>query len=168
MHYLLKEFNRLVKYAEGLGIKVIYSKKKSNASAEWATDGSEITIYDKDKKSPMMLVVDLLHELAHHKAWLASGRKEDLKTDKILDKEAAGLELTELQRKHIYDMECADSKFQAVIHHEVGSKLPLWRLETEIELDLWIYKHFWLKGTWPMLKEIKQKKKELLAKRRPK
>ena len=168
MHYLRKEYNQLVKYAAGLGIKVSYLKKKSNASAEWVTDGSEITIYDRDKKAPLTLVLDLIHELAHHKAWLATGRKEDLKTDKILDKEAAGLELTELQRKHIYDMECADAQFQPTIHHEVGSKIPLWRLECEMDLDAWIYKHFWLKGTWPSIKEIKQKKKELLAKRRPK
>ncbi len=168
MHYLRREFNQLIKYAQGLGIKVIFSSKPSSASAEWATDGSTITIYDRDRKSPLALCLDAIHELAHHRAFLNAGRKGDLKTDKILDKESEGLELTEAQRKHIYEMELHDSQFQKDIHHDIGSKIPLWRLQVEIDLDNWIYKHFWLKGEWPLRKDIKLKRSEFRRKARSK
>ena len=166
MHYLRKEFNRLVKYAEGLGIKVTCIKATSSDgnAAEWSTDGSQITIYKADTKPPLKLVLNMLHELSHHMAWIHNGRKGDLKTDKILNKEDAGLELTELQRKHLYEMEKSDYEYQLLIHHEVGSKIPLWRLKAEIELDEWIYKYYWKNNKWPLMKDQTVKRKELLNK----
>lgn len=168
MHYLRKEFNQLVKYAQGLGVKVVFSNKSTNASADWETDGSTITIYKKKTKTPLVLNLDLLHELAHHIAWVYKGRKGNLKTNNILDKEAAGKELTELQRKHIYEDEKFDSQYQLIIHHEIGSKIPKERVQAEIDLDLWIYKYYWTEGKWPFLKEIKLKRTELLKKHRVK
>lgn len=164
MHYLRREFNQLVKYAQGLGVKVTLSNKNNSASAEWTTDGSSITIYNVDSKGPLLLILDVVHELSHHLAWVHNGRKGDLKTDKILDKEAAGLKLTELQRKHLYEMEKSDYQYQVLIHHEVGSKIPVWRLKAEIELDEWVYKYYWQNDKWPLVKDRRLKKTELLNK----
>lgn len=165
MHYLKKEFDRLVKYTQGLDVKVTFSREKQNsASAAWTTDGKEIIIYDKTLKGPLQLLLDFLHELSHHRAYIENGRKENLKTNKILDKEASGKELTASQRKHMYEGEMNDYKWQLVIHNEVGSKIPLWRLQAEIDLDTWIYRHYWLKAEWPLMKDVKAKRREFMKK----
>ena len=128
MHYLKKEYERLVKYSQGLGIKVTFiNDKKADCSAYWLGDGSEIVIYNKDSKGPMRLCLEFLHELGHHLTWVHNGRKGDLRTDNILSKEAEGKKLTKSQRKVIYDMEVHDSKFQKIIHNEINSKIPIKR-----------------------------------------
>jgi hypothetical protein len=165
VHYLKREFERLVKYAQGLGVKVTFSRdKNSNNNAAWVVDGTEIIIYDKNSKSPLQLTLDMIHELSHHRAWIENGRKGNIRTHKILNKQDAGEELTENERKIIFLDEETDSKWQKVIHNEVGSKISLKRLEAEIELDLWIYKYYWLNNKWPLNKEIKEKKTALLRK----
>lgn len=144
MHYLSKEFTRLVKYAEGLGIKVTLSNKVDpDASAVWVTDGSEIILYDQTKAGPLKSCLLLIHELAHHMSYVHSGRKGNMYTNRLLEKENSGGTLTKKQRQHIYEMEKADSAYQPIIHKEIGSKIPIERLTKEIEYDMWQYK-FWV------------------------
>lgn len=165
MHYLQKEYQRLVKYAQGLGIKVEFIvDNKADCSAAWLSDGSTIIIYNKETKGPLRLCLELLHELSHHMTYVYSGRKGDLKTDNILSKEAEGKKLTKKQRKVIYDMEVYDSAFQKIIHKEIGSAIPIKRLELEIEHDLWIYEVFYKTDKWPTEKERKLKFTELRGK----
>lgn len=165
MHYLQKEFNRLVKYTEGLGVKVTMSPKDNkHMSAAWVIDGSEIIIFDSNNKGPLRKCLEIIHEISHHMAYIYNGRRGDLKTDTILAKDAAGGKLTKKQRKVIYDMEVSDSRFQKVIHKEVNSKIPLSRLELEIEFDLWIYKYFYIHDKWPTGKIRGIKFKELRSK----
>jgi len=167
MHYLKKEFDRLCKYAKGLGVKVTFSNdKKSKADAAWVTDGSEIILYNKSNRSTLSSCLDFYHELAHHMAWVHSGRKGNLTTDKILDKEAEGKNLTELQRKHIFDMESSDSLYQELIHKEIGSKIPLFRLRAGVDLDLWIYRYFWKHNSWPTMRQRQVKKTQFIKKRK--
>jgi hypothetical protein len=156
MHYLHKEFNRLKKYAEGLGIKVTFKKDDHpDAMAEWAIDGSEITIYNKDKTGILQLCLTFYHELAHHAAWLANGRKGNLVTNKILDKQIKDKPLNSRERKHLYEMEKRESDFQELIHYEVGSKIPLSRLKEEITFDVWLYEFYWKEDRWPNGREQK-------------
>lgn len=154
MHYLRKEFQRLVKYAQGLGIKVTadYGVNHSDGAA-WLTDGSEIVLYNQSATKPLRNCLLLYHELAHHMAWVHNGRKGNLVTDRILDKENNGLPLTDKQRKHIYEMEKADSQYQLLIHHEIGSKIPIERIKAEIDFDIWQYKFYWKNARWATNKE---------------
>jgi len=165
MHYLEKEFQRLIKYAQGLGIKVSFVKDtNAGMSAAWLSDGSEIIIYNKHTKGPLQLCLEFFHELSHHLCWIHSGKKQDLKTDHILSKEAEGKVLTKKQRKVIYDMEVHDSQFQKIIHKEVQSRIPIKRLDLEIEFDLWIYEYFYKHGKWPKESDRRIKFKELRSK----
>lgn len=165
MHYLEKEFQRLIKYAQGLGIKVSFVKDaNADMSAAWLSDGSEIIIYNKDTKGPLRRCLEFIHELSHHLTYVHNGRKGDLKTDAILSKQEEGKVLTKKQRKVIFDMETHDSQFQKIIHKEVGSKIPLKRLELEIEFDLWIYEYFYKHGKWPKESDRRIKFKELRSK----
>lgn len=164
MHYLEKELSRLIKYAEALNIKVIFSNKKSDCFAEWDSDGVSITIYKSKAKKPLELVLLMFHELSHHLAWVHKGKKIPLKTDHILKKAANGAELTEIQRKHLYEDEKSDYQYQQIIHKEIDSKVPLWRLNAEIAFDEWIYRYYWLKNDWPTAKDRKAKKTEFIRK----
>lgn len=165
MHYLEKEFQRLIKYAQGLGIKVSFVKDPNmNMAAAWLTDGSEIIVYNRHTKGPLQLCLMFIHELSHHICWIHGGKKVDLKTDNILKKEDEGKVLTKKQRKVIYDMEVHDSQFQKTIHKEIQSRIPIKRLELEIEFDLWIYEYFYKQGKYPNKKQRIIKFKELRSK----
>lgn len=162
MHYLKKELDRIVQYAKSLNIKINLTNKSDKfASAEWAADGSEITVYDSNKKSHTQMCLDLIHELSHHMSYIHSGKRTNLKLDYILLKSNTDKPLTKKQRKTIYDMEVKESRYQILIYRELQCKIPLWRLELEIALDHWVYKYYYLHGKLPKSAEVRAKRKQL-------
>jgi hypothetical protein len=168
LHYLKKELTRVVKYAEGLGVKVVFTKRADQyASAEWLTDGSQITFYNCEKKGPLRLLLEFYHELAHHLSWVHNGRKTDFKTDQALyreDAKKAGEVLEKKYRKIIYESERNDSLFQEIIHKEINSKIPLGTLKAERDLDVWIYHRYYITGKYPKFKDVTKKRKQLRRK----
>jgi hypothetical protein len=165
MHYLEKEFQRLVKYTEGLGVKVTFIEDMTiDSAAAWLNDGSEIIIYNKSKKGPMSVCLDFIHELAHHLDYIHRGKKTNDYIDNILGKLETDSALTKKQRKALYEMEKSDSEFQKIIHKEVQSKIPLNRLSLQIEFDIWMYEYFYKNNKWPLKKDRKTKFKELRIK----
>ena len=133
-------------------------------AAAWLNDGSEIIIYNKNKKGPLSICLDFLHELAHHLAFIHQGKKSNEYINNILGKLEDDLPLTKKQRKALYEMEKADSQFQQMIHKEVQSKIPLNRLTVQTEFDVWVYEYFYKNNRWPLKKERKIKFKELRIK----
>lgn len=167
-YYLEKEFERMKKYAEGLGIKVrITSIDDGHIAAEWTTDGSEITFFNFKKEGWLNLCLSFIHELSHHIAWVYAGRKSDFKTDEALyneDKRKIGEKLDKKQRKLIYETEKNDAQYQLVIWNELNLNIPKWRVELERDLDIWIYYQYYLKGEFPYKTDIAVKRKELTKK----
>lgn len=165
MHYLEKEFQRLIKYTQGLGVKVsfIEDPKVDNAAA-WLNDGSEIIIYNKHKKGHLAMCLDLIHEISHHKSFIHNDKKTNDYIDNILGKLEEKKPLTKKQRKALYEMEKADSKYHEIIHKEIQSKIPIARLSMQTELDVWMYEYFYKNNKWPLKKERKAKFKELRIK----
>lgn len=165
MHYLEAEFKRLVKYAQGLGIKVsLKEASDATTNAAWLVDGSEIIVYNMGRKGPLQSCLDLIHELSHHMAWVYNGRKGDLRTDMLLGKRDSGNSLTKPQRKVIYEMEKKESGYQHIIHKEIGSKIPIARLLMEVDYDVWIYWYWYVKGIYPNRIACRKKLKELRTK----
>lgn len=160
MRYIRKEIGKLISYAKALNINVYFSDFSGvDSSAEWSMDGTTITIY---RAKPLRSYLLLLHELAHHKKWLYDGKKVPLKTNKIFDKfNNDSMSLTKAQRKIIYETERVDSAFQYDIHYETQSKVPIDIIKKEITIDLWIYRYFYLKGKWPLLKDIREFRRKL-------
>jgi len=108
-----------------------------------------------------------LHEIAHHLAWVRSGRKVDLKTDKALylhDAQDDNEKLDKKYRKLIYLSEKNDAAYHEQIHNELNLKLPIWRVKAERDLDIWIYFRFYQSGKYPKRKQRTQKRKELIKK----
>ena len=169
MSYLDDELVRMQKYAEGLGIKVSRKlHKRGCPGAEWHTDGSQITIYQWPRQAKATLLLNFLHELAHHAAYVYSGRKSHSLTDRALLEEDARKEtdppLAKSKRRLIYETEKNDSKWREIIHHELNLKLPIWKVRADVELDLWIYKRYYVTGNYPKQRDVDLKQEKLKKK----
>lgn len=157
------EIKRIIKYANGLGIRIEYKKHKhGDPGASWDLKGDLITIWEWPRKSKIRTILDLVHELAHHMAWVHSGRKLDKATTDAWDKEAEDhTSLTKEERYLIYLSEANDAQYRGRIVKELGLKIPEWLQKVDRALDVWYYKEYYINGEYPTVKEIDDKKKEL-------
>ena len=164
MKYIRREVGKLISYANAMNIKVFFSKPNKHTSGDWTTDWTTITIYE-DK--PIWQYFTIIHELAHHRQWLADGKKVPLKTDQAFYKYnniEDDSKLDKASRKLVYEAEKRDSVHQLTIHYETQSKVPLSWLKAEISLDIWVYLCYYKTGRYPSMKEKKEKRKELRLK----
>lgn len=167
MSYLKNELTRLVKYAEGLGIKVLFlNKKKNDPSAEWTMDGSEIRLYKYKNDTLTNQILSAIHELGHHLSWVNRGRKDDINVHRAIDAmdRAGDKPISKSKRKVIYEMEKFDSQYHEIIYNELGLKIPKYKMLAERDLSNWGYKVYYLTGKDPTQTEFKIKRKELRLK----
>lgn len=171
-HIRDEEIKRLEKYAQGLGTKIKYEKyKRGDPGAMWVINGdgtTELTCYVWPRQSKIKLILNIVHELGHHLAWVYSNRTENPKTfdafhKEDLRKKDTDPKLPKKERKLIYLSEKEDAKYRDSVWHEVGIKIPKWKLDMDKELDIWGYKMYYLRGNHPNIKEIYAKKRELMG-----
>jgi hypothetical protein len=167
-----EEISRLVKYAEGLGLKVTFKRhKRGDPGATWITDGSEIEVFTWPQQSKTEIILNLIHELAHHTAWVYAMREKDEKTDSALradDESTRDNPAPRDQRRLVYLAEKKDARYRSKIIHEVGIRLPKFKISADKALDIWIYKYYYRTGNYPTLKTCRVKKSELREKYRRK
>jgi hypothetical protein len=165
------EIQRLISYARGLGLEVTFSSKKSDCAAFWYLDNSGIVIFKKNNSSKVSTVLSLLHELGHSKHNIhEKDRQRDLKFEQALDHvdEAEELEIDsqKRQRKIILDNERKGTQYWDEIYTECNLQFPKWKLEMAKEYDIWHYEVFYETDKYPMQKEKRAKRKELVKKYR--
>ena len=160
-----KELKRLENYAKALGVKITkQKKKKEDPEAAWVVDGSEIIIFTSVKESKTQLILKIVHEMAHHKSWIANGRKQDLRTNQALirdDERDSKIDppLPKSQRKLISETEKNDMKYWDDIIKELNIRIKPSIINKAKKLDLWVYEYYYKKGEYPTSKEYKEKKK---------
>lgn len=171
-----EEIKRLERYAQGLGTKVTYKDyKRGDAGAEWVIhedNTTELIVYIWPRQSKVRTILNLIHELGHHLAWIHNNRKEDPATLDAFYREGERSRkdptLVKRKRKLIYESEKNDAEYRDIIWHEVGIKIPKWRLEHDKELDIWGYLQYYKTGEHPNITETHSKglelKKEMLGK----
>lgn len=154
------EINRLIRYAQGMGLSVRFKPyiKYSRDEAEWKIDGSQITIFVKNSTSKLEKVLSLIHEIGHHKSFIDNGRKIDPKVEEALDSEETR------HRKRVLESERADMVYWSDIYRDTNCSFDLKILEKQKELDIWSYEVYYETGSWPTGKEKVQKRKELKKK----
>ncbi len=154
------ELNRLIRYAQGMGMAVHFKpyKPHSKDEAEWAIDGTELTVYVRPKTSKIEKILSLIHELGHHKSFIDDNRKLDPKIEEALDSEE------KRHRKRILDMEINDSVYWEDIYKDTNCQFNIQKLYKQKELDIWVYEVYYETGNWPTSKEKAQKRKELKKK----
>jgi hypothetical protein len=165
------DLKRLQKYAEGLGIKVVWKQWKENdPDASWTTDGSEITIYEHPRQSKTDVILSFIHELGHHQAWIYNGRKEDLKTNRALDldekRKTDDPPIPKEQRKLIYESEKNDADYQDLIFKELNLNIPYKKFIVNKKLDVWMYYRYYITGEYPTQTERDKKRKQLNGRRK--
>lgn len=160
-----REMERLIRYAQGMSAKVQIRPYRSKADglAAWDlfTDNSvTITIYRKKGMSDLEIVLSMIHELGHHRDFIALNRRDIGEPD-------AGRGLTKEQRKQVYDYELRGMRYWKQIYHDTDCRFPIWRLFQQMELDIAAYHHYYLHGKdWTkrearkLAKEIRQKHRE--------
>lgn len=163
------EISRLIKYAQGMGIKVMFSNtKKPDAAADWATDGTEITIYKRANINKTETILSLIHEIGHQLFFVhEKNRERDPKFERALDVRDHYEEILPdrlvptKHRKKILDVERAGTLYWEGIYKETNMKFPLWKLHAQIEYDVYQYEIYAETGYFPTQKENRRKKKEL-------
>lgn len=167
-----EEIKRLVKYAEGLGLKVLFSQMKNpDAVADWHIDNSQITVYSKKNGSKIETVLSLIHELGHaqHNVW-EKDRKVDERLSNVLSKideyESKGLVAPAQCRNALYRYERDSAAYWEAIYKETNMKFPKWRLFATMELDIWVYEYYAQTGNFPKRKQTRSKWRELAGKHR--
>lgn len=163
------EFQRLLLYAKGLGLKVtVFNRKNPNAIAEWTLDGTEIKIYIPSKMSKTELILTLVHELGHHLNFVHDRqRKHSNKLEKAWERENNKKKdtiLPEATRKLIYEDEAAGITWWDAIIKEVNIKISPWKIQLQKEYDLWVYEYLWKNGDYPAYRVRRAKFKELKKK----
>ena len=172
MHIRDREIQRLISYATGLGLEVIYdSTTKTNANATWSLDGTELTLYTRVKQLKTDIIWSILHETGHH-LWFIheKQRKPDFKLDEAISREML-VENKETKvltpkrlRKKILDIEKAGTEYWHTIYKDVGLAIPLWKINMWIEFDIWQYEVYHQKGKFPPRAERRLKLKTLTEK----
>lgn len=164
------EISRLIKYAEGLGLKTIFKKlKDGGAAAEWTLDGQEMTIYTWKNQSKLELILAMVHELGHH-VWFVKERNrvQDKKFEAAIDAadlaEEDGTETPENKRRKILNVELAGMAHWEDIYRDVNLSFPLKRLYLERDVDTFMYRYYYEYGEFPTQTEKRKKFKELRKK----
>jgi hypothetical protein len=168
MHIRDREIERLQKYSESLGLPVSWRKyRRGFAGAIWERDGDNkvsLTMYTWPTQSKTNVILNLLHELSHHLAFIYQGRTLTASVMRAFSKDE--YELTEHEREIIYNIEKDDAKYRLTIAYELDIKIPEWRIKADMAVDEWFYYRFWKDGIYPGQQEINDKCKEMKEKYR--
>lgn len=169
------ELKRLVKYAEGMGLKVKFSSAAVvKDAAEWAIDGSEIVIFTRNNDSKTEILLSMIHEIGHH-VWFIheKNRQPDLTFEKAIDRQnlfdedLSDTPPPKKMRKKILDIEVAGTQYWEMIYKDTNMQFPIWKMYAAMEFDIWVYQNYFKTGHFPKNKEARAKFKEVRAKHKP-
>lgn len=154
-----KELERMIKYAEGLGIKVSFMPQlEDGTEAQWEMSGKEIKVFTKEKQTKLSIILSLIHELGHHLDFVYNKRRH---TKKVWDAVHAKSP-TKKQRRIIYEDELGGAAYHEIIYNELNLKIPLWRVRVERDLTLELYKKQIDNPEGASNKEIRDIKRKLI------
>lgn len=167
-----REIDRLIKYAQGLGLKVSFINTNATHAADWVIDGTEIRIYTRKNKSKTDTILSIVHELGHH-LWFIheKERQPDLKFEQAIDRENLYISKVKAKtpkklRKKILTTEIEGTKYWEVIVKDTNIKIPTWKINLQKEFDIWTYEVYYETGKFPIKKNRVEKLKELTIKHR--
>lgn len=165
MHIRDLELSRMIKYAEGLGVRVSFRiHKNHDAAALWEVLDGNVTIvlFTWPKQSKTTLILNFLHELAHHKAWINANREFSKSVEAATS--TPDKDLTDHQRYLVYKEEKNDAKLRLGIANELNLKIPEWKIKVDIANDNWYYYRWWKTGEDPSRTERIKKEKQFTRK----
>jgi hypothetical protein len=170
-----EELKRLIKYVEGMGIKVkMLSSNDERNSASWSLDGTLIEVHNSKSKAKIDLVLDMIHEISHHLWFIHQKERQlDLKFEEAIERQdlyeenGVSTPAPKKLRKKILSVEIAGTAYWETVYKETNMKFPIWKLHAQKEFDVWMYEMYYEVGRFPSSRDRKQKMKEINLKYRP-
>lgn len=165
-HKRRKELDRVIKYAEGLGMKVTWkTAQRGDPAATWTHDPLEICVYEHKNQSITSLILAIIHELGHYMYWVHHGRKPIPDAYMLeADRKHHDPKVPKKLRRQIYNYEANSIAYMPVVFKELDLSIPKYKLDIEVEFDLWSYEYYLEKGEDPTPTMYKDKRKELKLK----
>lgn len=151
MHIGEKELNRLISYAEGLGLIVIWKgvKELETPAQLVFTEPPTIELKKYKRVSYKQLILDMLHELGHYHDWINNGRRTP---SEVFAKNHS--ELTKSEREIVYKDEKKATLIATSLAKHLDLKYPKLELvRANSAYDRWYYKRFYITGKEPSPKD---------------
>jgi len=168
-----EEFDRVIKYAKGLGINVVRKRyKRNDPGGTYDHESQTIELYEWPGQSYTCKIFIMLHELGHHLDWVHIMQEgNSILLNKAWEREwerrpRVSKPTPKYLRRHIYNSECKAIDYMAVIYKELRLNIPKWKLEYEMALDRWVYLRYYQTGDYPTNKEQKEWKRQWRRKNR--
>jgi len=167
-----REFDRLVKYAEGHGLVVeTRQHERNDPGAEYCSDTLTITLYVWPGQTMTRLIINFLHELGHHRDWILRGQQHSKVEHKALILEnlresSRAPAVKKKYRRAIYEIERDGIQHMIDIYNELDLKIPKYKILADMELDEWTYYFYYETGKDTTQLQRDKKSKELRVKYR--
>lgn len=156
-----QEINRILAYCKANGIIVRWKKhRRGDPSAMWDQDENVLTMFTWPGKSKTEIVLDFVHELAHHLSWLDADKKTSRTLEEAIAADSAGT-ATKKHHRALYSMEIKDSRQQYRIYKHLSLLVPIYKMIAHKYLALWVYRSVWLYGAIPTERAIGIKRRHL-------
>ena len=160
-----EEIKQLIKYANGLKVKVQFKKGyRGCGGADWSWEPPTITIYEP-QRSKTQVILNLLHELGHHMDWIYNDKlvKEDvIRAYEILNNTGVFVSdnkhIPKRFRKIILEEEKAAIEYMETLWKELDLGIPRWKVKLAQHLDLFEYKFFYKHGRFTTREEFAKEK----------
>lgn len=160
MSVLGDELKRVVKFAEGLGLKVKFLTPdlKDYHGLYSHPDRHEkglIEVCRNAKTSKTFQIITLLHEIGHHIDFTENRMVSECYS--FLDPEAG--KAPEWARKAIFNSECRAVKYGEKLYWTLMLKIPFWKVKQELACDIFVYRTFLKTSDFPNTKQVAEFKK---------
>lgn len=160
MSVLGEELKRVIKFAEGLGLKVKFltSDYKDYHGLYSHPDRYEkgwIEVCRNKRTSKTFQIMTLLHEIGHHIDFTENRMVSECYA--YLDAEAG--KAPEWARKAIFNSEQRAVQYGEKLYWTLMLKIPFWKVKLEFARDLFVYRTFMKTAEFPTEKQITEFKK---------
>lgn len=155
MSFQKTELKRLVKFAESLGVKVLFVEY-SNRDYHGCYIHPEkfepgiIEVCKSPRTSYTFQISTLLHEIGHHLDFIESGRIPD--SYNLIDSENC----PEWARRAIFNAEHRAVKHAEKLYWTMRLRVPFWKVKMELSADIYLYRTFRATGNYPKEKELRE------------
>jgi len=171
MHIRDKEIQRILKYGEGLGIKIEFKPYTDGiGGGSWGWVDRVIEVYLDGRESKTSIILILLHELGH---CLDHQYKEQTVSPEVVfaymklnEGKMYGLrdDLSQKERDIILKEELDGISYMELLYIELNLKIPKWKVKLAQELDSYDYTMLAKFGRFSSRTEFKKRKKFLAKK----
>jgi hypothetical protein len=163
MHIRDAEIKRLLLYGKSLGVKIVIRDYAFEEYGNFSCNPLEICINKRRHNSKTELILTLMHELAHVRFHILSGRplSEGWLQE---DDRKPGQKIAKKLRKEIADFETESLELMTNIATDLNIKVPMKKILRQKELDQFVYSHYYKVGEFPTEKEKKAKQLQLKEK----